>query len=95
MSDTVSSSTVVSAELPVGKDVIGFHNISKQIHKKVIKQGFDFTLLVAGGSGLGKSTFINTLFVQDLYKDRLIPSAVGLLILIYRICSVDFYIYFR
>ncbi|QQP35222.1 Septinlike [Caligus rogercresseyi] len=35
----------------------------------------EFTLMVVGESGLGKSTLINSLFLTDLYPDRLIPSA--------------------
>uniref|UniRef100_A0A672MEU2 Septin-5-like n=1 Tax=Sinocyclocheilus grahami TaxID=75366 RepID=A0A672MEU2_SINGR len=40
-----------------------------------VKKGFDFTLMVAGESGLGKSTLINSLFLTDLYKDRKLLNA--------------------
>ena len=33
--------------------------------------------LVAGESGLGKSTLINSLFLTELYKDREIPPVLG------------------
>lgn len=32
-------------------------------------------LCITGESGLGKSTLINSLFLADLYKDRVIPTA--------------------
>lgn len=33
--------------------------------------------MVAGESGLGKSTLINSLFLTDLYKDRALHDAQG------------------
>lgn len=36
--------------------------------------GFDFTLMVVGESGLGKSTLINSLFLGELYQSRVVPS---------------------
>ena len=32
-----------------------------------MRQGFDFNLMVVGETGLGKSTFINTLFLTNIY----------------------------
>lgn len=34
-------------------------------------------LLLKGESGLGKSTLINSLFLTDLYPERVIPGAAG------------------
>lgn len=62
------------------REYIGFASLPDQIHRKTIKKGFEFTLMVAGESGLGKSTLINTLFLTDLYKDRVIPSVNGMII---------------
>ncbi|KAL8693481.1 MAG: hypothetical protein Q9218_001712 [Villophora microphyllina] len=41
---------------------IGIANLPNQRHKIVAKRGAAFTIMVAGESGLGKTTFINTLF---------------------------------
>uniref|UniRef100_A0A3B4ZTN4 Septin-5-like n=1 Tax=Stegastes partitus TaxID=144197 RepID=A0A3B4ZTN4_9TELE len=53
---------------------VGFATLPNQVHRKTVKKGFTFTLMVAGESGLGKSTLINSLFLTDLYKDRKVPN---------------------
>ena len=43
--------------------------------------------MVAGESGLGKSTLIDSLFLTDLYSDRAVPTAaerLGLYLYLYR-----------
>ncbi|XP_068600757.1 septin 4a isoform X2 [Brachionichthys hirsutus] len=57
------------------KDYVGFATLPNQVHRKTVKKGFTFTLMVAGESGLGKSTLINSLFLTDLYKGRKVPTA--------------------
>ncbi|KAF5281050.1 hypothetical protein FQR65_LT14884 [Abscondita terminalis] len=55
---------------------VGFANLPNQVHRKSVKKGFEFTLMVVGESGLGKSTLVNSLFLTDLYPERVIPDAV-------------------
>ncbi|CAG7716019.1 unnamed protein product, partial [Allacma fusca] len=54
---------------------VGFANLPNQVHRKSVKKGFEFTLMVVGDSGLGKSTLINSLFLSDLYPDKKVPDA--------------------
>lgn len=62
---------------PDSRDYIGFATLPEQVHRKSVKRGFDFTLLVVGESGLGKSTLINSLFLGDLYKERKVAEVGG------------------
>nr|XP_025035870.1 septin-4-like [Pelodiscus sinensis] len=57
------------------KEYVGFATLPNQVHRKSVKKGFDFTLMVAGESGLGKSTLVNSLFLTDMYRDRRLLSA--------------------
>uniref|UniRef100_A0A3Q0QSW8 Septin 5 n=1 Tax=Amphilophus citrinellus TaxID=61819 RepID=A0A3Q0QSW8_AMPCI len=57
------------------KEYVGFATLPNQVHRKSVKKGFDFTLMVAGESGLGKSTLVNSLFLTDLHKDRKLLNA--------------------
>uniref|UniRef100_H0XWX8 Septin n=1 Tax=Otolemur garnettii TaxID=30611 RepID=H0XWX8_OTOGA len=61
--------------LDIDKQYVGFATLPNQVHRKSVKKGFDFTLMVAGESGLGKSTLVHSLFLTDLYKDRKLLSA--------------------
>ncbi|GBP22001.1 Protein peanut [Eumeta japonica] len=50
---------------------VGFANLPNQVYRKAVKKGFEFTLMVVGESGLGKSTLINSLFLTEVYdKDK-------------------------
>ncbi|XP_006885174.1 PREDICTED: septin-2-like [Elephantulus edwardii] len=62
----------INAETPGS---VGFANLPNRVHRKSVKKGFEFTLMVVGESGLGKSTLINSLFLTDLYPERVIPGA--------------------
>ncbi|KAM7392346.1 hypothetical protein PAMA_007456 [Pampus argenteus] len=57
------------------KEYVGFASLPNQVHRKSVKKGFNFTLMVAGESGLGKSTLVNSLFLTDLHKDRKLLNA--------------------
>lgn len=58
---------------------IGFATLPQHVHRKYAKKGFDFTIMVVGESGLGKSTLMNSLFSTDLYKTRKVPPAQEML----------------
>nr|CAD2128344.1 unnamed protein product [Meloidogyne enterolobii] len=48
-------------------DCVGFANFPNQLLRRCVKDGFEFTMMVVGQSGLGKSTFLNTLFMAELH----------------------------
>ncbi|CED85121.1 cell division control gtp binding protein [Phaffia rhodozyma] len=63
---------------------VGFANLPNQVHRKSVRKGFQFTAMVVGESGLGKSTLINTLFSTTIKPQRLysqpgseLPSTVS------------------
>ncbi|KAK6726514.1 hypothetical protein RB195_004689 [Necator americanus] len=55
----------------------GFANFPNQVFRRAIKDGFNFTLMVVGRSGLGKSTFINTLFMAEIHDLKEKPPPTG------------------
>eukprot|EP01147_Barroeca_monosierra_P007357 gene7357-505_t len=68
----ISTGSVTTTENKFHGD-IGFANLPNQIHREVTLKGFDLTLMVVGRSGLGKSTFVNTLFSSDIYEHQDYP----------------------
>nr|XP_023472649.1 septin-1 [Equus caballus] len=70
-----SKAGAATASRAMDKEYVGFAALPNQLHRKSVKKGFDFTLMVAGESGLGKSTLINSLFLTNLYEDRQLPEA--------------------
>lgn len=55
---------------------VGFDSITSQIEHRLLKRGFQFNIMVVGQSGLGKTTFVNTLFASHLAETcgRIDPS---------------------
>ncbi|KAJ1923127.1 Septin spn4 [Tieghemiomyces parasiticus] len=49
---------------------IGIANLPNQRHKIVTKKGTNFTLMVVGESGLGKTTFVNTMFTTSIVDPK-------------------------
>ncbi|XP_033747619.1 septin-2B-like isoform X3 [Pecten maximus] len=70
-----TNSSKQSFTSPEQPGYVGFANLPNQVHRKSVKKGFEFTLMVVGESGLGKSTLVNSLFLTDLYPERHIHSA--------------------
>lgn len=59
------------SSITVSSSGIGVAHLPNQRHKIVTNKGTNFTLMVCGESGLGKTTFINTLLTTTMkaYKD--------------------------
>lgn len=78
---------VTITDISLGQSTeIGFATLPQHLHRKYAKKGFEFTIMVVGESGLGKSTLLNCLFLADLYKERKIPAAKEL---IHRTLSIE------
>ncbi|KAJ2971391.1 hypothetical protein NQ176_g7713 [Zarea fungicola] len=83
-SNTVSVDAPSSAPVQDNRNIVrrkltgyvGFANLPNQWHRKSVRKGFNFNVMVVGESGLGKSTLVNTLFNTSLYppKERKGPS---------------------
>lgn len=63
---TMSARTEGSRSQAKDTHYVGFANFPNQVFRRAIKNGFEFTLMVVGQSGLGKSTFVNTLFLAEI-----------------------------
>nr|CAC84454.1 Septin-like protein [Suberites domuncula] len=49
---------------------LGFANLPFLAHRKSVKKGFEFTLMVVGESGLGKSTLVQSLFFTNFFGNK-------------------------
>uniref|UniRef100_A0A0N5C8D7 Septin n=1 Tax=Strongyloides papillosus TaxID=174720 RepID=A0A0N5C8D7_STREA len=66
-----------TSKYPVNEsEYVGIAGYTNQLFRHAVKNGFQFSLMVVGQSGLGKSTFINTLLQTDLseYEGKPLPS---------------------
>jgi len=52
---------------PVPSQFVGFGLLPDQVYSKAVRKGFEFSLMVVGASGLGKSTLVNSMFLTDIY----------------------------
>ncbi|XP_060535497.1 septin-7 [Cylas formicarius] len=71
------SSPEIVKERPKPKELdgyVGFANLPNQVYRKAVKKGFEFTLMVVGESGLGKSTLINSMFLTEIYNSADYPG---------------------
>uniref|UniRef100_A0A0R3S5V0 Septin n=1 Tax=Elaeophora elaphi TaxID=1147741 RepID=A0A0R3S5V0_9BILA len=76
---SLSEKSLNGSKLKDAHSYVGFANFPNQVFRRAIKNGFEFTLMVVGCSGLGKSTFINSLFCAeindpDTEKRRISPT---------------------
>ncbi|KAL7750802.1 Cell division control protein 3 [Sorochytrium milnesiophthora] len=74
VSATFSCATALTLALGITRrnlnGFVGFSNYPNQVHRRSVKRGFAFTLMVVGESGMGKSTLVNTLFNTAVFPDR-------------------------
>lgn len=70
-SQTIKSENCATNNTNDESENLGFACLPEQIHRKAIKKGFDFTIMLVGQTGLGKSTMVTSMFFnRDLYNDR-------------------------
>ncbi|KAI7906857.1 Septin-domain-containing protein [Cokeromyces recurvatus] len=59
------------SSLTISSSGVGVAHLPNQVHKIATNRGINFTLMVCGESGLGKTTFINTLFATTIKNYQL------------------------
>ena len=65
----------VRSETQKPEGYVGFASLPGQVCRKAVRKGFEFTLMVVGESGLGKSTLVNSMFLTDIYSSKF-PVAI-------------------
>jgi hypothetical protein len=70
-----STDTGSLPSLPTPQGNSGFEAVREQMHRKLLKRGFEFSLIVVGEAGLGKSTLIDTLFCVREVSHELTPKS--------------------
>jgi len=51
-------------------DYVGFSKLPYQVYRRAVKRGFCFNLMLAGESGLGKASLINSMFLADVCQKK-------------------------
>lgn len=73
--DVASTTTPAEISFVTPDSYVGFETITSQIENKLVRRGFQFNVMCVGYSGLGKSSFINTLFSSYLKEGAEADSA--------------------
>ena len=60
---------MMRSELNLPSQFVGFGMLPDQVYNKAVRKGFEFSLMVVGASGLGKSTMVNSMFLTDIYAE--------------------------
>ena len=63
--EDTASSAALAGKMMVD---VGLSSLLGQVRRKALRQGVDFSLMVVGEAGLGKSTLINSMFSTDLMR---------------------------
>ncbi|EGD83499.1 hypothetical protein PTSG_04106 [Salpingoeca rosetta] len=59
--------------------VVGFHTYGDQMQRQILHEGVNFNIILVGASGLGKSTFVDTLFKSSVsWRANANPTGFGI-----------------